>query len=174
MGRRIYDTQTGDFIWKYVFAIQDSEQCRIYDELEIGEYEYNEETGLDFLTLTRSDIPALEGYLEQNNFDILKKEFDDLELTHQGVMVIAKDPNTGEISTFSTVDEGKGSRQLMEELKKKGFIQVSCGYGVQCDYEKAMVRFTFDHDFFFLQMIDRFIHYMKRHHDRQTFTFEGE
>ena len=49
MGRHIYENRTGDHVWKYWFARQPSEQCRIYTEIGMGSY--RESTWGDILTL---------------------------------------------------------------------------------------------------------------------------
>lgn len=66
MGRRVYN-QKGDFVWKYVFGAQPSEQFRIAEELGIGRYRNREEQNKsprakygDVLMLSRKDIQTLE------------------------------------------------------------------------------------------------------------------
>ena len=77
MGRRIYEN--GNFVWKYVFACQPSEQHRIYDEFNIGEFEFDEEyPDWDYLTLNIKDIPALQNILNNiKNFEEAKKVHED-------------------------------------------------------------------------------------------------
>lgn len=64
MGRRVYN-QKGEFVWKYVFGAQDSEQGRIADELGIGRYRNRELNATpnyqfgDLLMLSRKDIEKL-------------------------------------------------------------------------------------------------------------------
>lgn len=174
MGRRIYDLETGDFIWKYVFAIQDSEQCRVYEELGIGELTYDEETNYDYLTLNRSDIPALEEYLADHHYENLLLDYEQLELDYEGLKVYAKDPDSNQIVTYSVYGEGKTTRELIKKLKDKGYIFINCGCPLDCDYERAVNEFANRYDFYFLKMIHRFIGYMNQHPDRETFTFEGE
>ena len=65
MGRRVYD-QKGEFVWKYVFAEQSSEQIRIAEELGIGKYRNREDENVsrsrqygDLLMLSRKDINTL-------------------------------------------------------------------------------------------------------------------
>lgn len=56
MGRRVY-THKGEFVWKYCFGEQPSEQNRIYTDLGIGKYhEYDDR---DRLALSRKDIEKL-------------------------------------------------------------------------------------------------------------------
>ncbi|MFO8109720.1 MAG: hypothetical protein R6U17_04240 [Thermoplasmata archaeon] len=38
MGRTVCDLVSGEFVWKYVFGEQASEQYRIYEELGVGTY----------------------------------------------------------------------------------------------------------------------------------------
>jgi len=64
MGRAVYDHK-GEFIWKYVFGKQDSEQYRITQDLAIGKY--SDRNGNvspsrkygDLLMLSRKDIEKL-------------------------------------------------------------------------------------------------------------------
>ena len=66
MGRRIYED--GNFVWKYAFGYQPSEQHRIYDEFNIGKLEFDEEyPDCDYLTLNIKDIPALQNII--NNME---------------------------------------------------------------------------------------------------------
>ena len=63
MGRRIY-TQKGEFVWKYVFGEQSSEQYRIAEELGIGRYRNREIENKrdpygDMLSLSRKDVETL-------------------------------------------------------------------------------------------------------------------
>lgn len=61
MGRRVYEND--EFVWKYVFAEQDSEQCRIANDLNIGKITYHGD--YDCLTLSISDVEKLEKVLEE-------------------------------------------------------------------------------------------------------------
>ena len=72
MGRRIYED--GNFVWKYAFGYQPSEQHRIYDEFSIGELEFDEEyPDCDYLTLNIKDIPALQNIINNmENFEEAK------------------------------------------------------------------------------------------------------
>lgn len=63
MGRRVYEQKTGDFVWKYLFAKQGSEQSRITEELGIGTIAYAND--YDVLTLTQEDRRKLEGWLQK-------------------------------------------------------------------------------------------------------------
>lgn len=63
MGRRIYHED--NFVWKYAFARQSSEQSRIANELNIGEITSQTSDG-DVLTLNISDVPKLKKVLEDN------------------------------------------------------------------------------------------------------------
>lgn len=65
MGRSVSD-QKGEFVWKYVFAEQASEQCRIYEDLAIGKYRDRESENVspgrkwgDLLMLSRKDLERL-------------------------------------------------------------------------------------------------------------------
>lgn len=42
MGRRVYEKNTEEFVWKYCFAEQESEQYRIAKEIGVGELRTNE------------------------------------------------------------------------------------------------------------------------------------
>ena len=61
MGRRIYD-QNGDFVWKYVFAEQASEQSRVVTHLRIGKLTAMPDN--DILRLTRKDVEKLDKALK--------------------------------------------------------------------------------------------------------------
>lgn len=56
MGRRVYD-QDGEFVWKYVFAAQSSEQSRIAFDLELGSVRGGADG--DTLTLSKKDVQKL-------------------------------------------------------------------------------------------------------------------
>jgi len=58
MGRMVYD-QNGDFIWKYTFAKQGSEQYRIAEELKIGTRKEDEDESGDVLSLSKKDLAKL-------------------------------------------------------------------------------------------------------------------
>lgn len=61
MGRRVYEK--GNFVWKYVFAKQNSEQFKIAEVFGIGEITKRGEGG-DTLRLEKFDISSLEKALK--------------------------------------------------------------------------------------------------------------
>lgn len=63
MGRRIYD-QKGEFVYKYVFGEQPSEQRRVVTDLGIGKLQDNEYG--DIVTLTRKDVEKLDRLIERD------------------------------------------------------------------------------------------------------------
>lgn len=74
MGRRVYERGTGEFIWKYAFAEQDSEQYRIPQEIGVGKHlprKYD-----DVVVIQKKEIPLLEQYLTEKNADEKIREFE--------------------------------------------------------------------------------------------------
>ena len=58
MGRYVYESRTGECVWKYWFAEQSSEQSRIPNELGIGHMIYNKKETHDMLVLYCSQSTA--------------------------------------------------------------------------------------------------------------------
>lgn len=79
MGRRIYCGE--DFVWKYAFGKQSSEQYRVAEELGIGRIVNVSDYG-DTLILSKEDIPALEEYLEEKEYGAIKAEYDLIHINH--------------------------------------------------------------------------------------------
>jgi hypothetical protein len=67
MGRHIYDHK-GNWVWKYAFGGQASEQCRVFEHLGIGKYRstdsYVRERYHDKLSLSRKDLERLKVWLK--------------------------------------------------------------------------------------------------------------
>ena len=164
MGRHVYCQ--GNWVWKYVFAGQSSEQGRIYEELGLGNYVFCPlsraedqgyskkdirqgkkegwidsqgyiETNGDILTLTSDDIEPLKQYLIEHIFETLKHTVDNLHLEHEG-------------------------------YSPEGWILGGS------PYDKALKRFAQEHDFYFLSMIEAFINFMEANPEFEDFEFEGE
>lgn len=78
MGRHVYEINTGEWIWKYSFAEQNSEQSRIAEELHVGEMEYPEPDEFygDRLYIRKQDIQKLKEALCSNGHKKLIKEGD--------------------------------------------------------------------------------------------------
>lgn len=192
MGRSVYCN--GEFVWKYVFASQNSEQYRIYEELGIGEYERDrkvlaEENGYDpdevkegieegwidpggympiegdFLTLTRSDIPKLERILSARQYPSLKKEYSDFFKEYRGANVYFKDGVKESESTFQ--------KYTLDEMEA---MPDYSGYGMSIESPLDIVtkKFSKEKDFYFYQMIQAFIVFMQKHEDLDVFEFQGE
>jgi hypothetical protein len=154
MGRYVYES--GNFVWKYVFAGQNSEQSKIAEELQIGTCEEGEEpddegNGFygDILTLDREDIPKLEAYLKD---------------------------------TFEPVKEHE--TVLREGIKRKDILkcyhaQSKLFNGYRCNDKfpekriNTAIKEVFP-DIYFWAMIEAYIKYMKKHKDQSSFSFEGE
>lgn len=62
MGRHIYETTTGEWVWRYAFAEQSSEQSRIVRELGVGQH-FGDELG-DTVLIQRDELPVLERWLK--------------------------------------------------------------------------------------------------------------
>lgn len=164
MGRHVYCQ--GNWVWKYVFAGQNSEQCRIFEDLDLGDYIFcplrqakdqgyskaeikqgkkegwinNQgyiETNGDILTLTTEDIEPLKQYLIDHSFENLKNIADNLHLEHEG-------------------------------CSPEGWILGGS------TYDKALKNFADEHDYYFLSMIEAYINFMEANPDINEFEFEGE
>lgn len=73
MGRYVYENN--EYVWKYEFAKQASEQCRIAEEFNIGHIRFFDYE--DHLTLHINDVEKLEKVLEEaTDFELAVKERD--------------------------------------------------------------------------------------------------
>jgi|GEM_PF-6145714 len=145
MGRYIYCD--GEYVWKYVFARQSSEQGRIYEELGLGSYSYDDYG--DSLTLTMDDVPALKEYLKSRNFDQLFKEFIELPQQYEG--------------------------QTLYHDSEGNVIGEAISFGSPLD--EAQREFQQTHDFYFLEMIDTMVRFMEERYESSgqiEFIFNGE
>ena len=105
MGRCIYEN--GNFVWKYVFGAQSSEQYRIYEQFGIGEYEEDEQDdSLDYLTLTTEDISDLEEILTTGEYQNKKQKFEELAKEYEGLNLYFSDQDNKEIYV-NPFEEGK-------------------------------------------------------------------
>jgi hypothetical protein len=80
LGRYVYEKYSGEFVWKYYFAKQASEQYRIAEELGIGKIEYEPEGFYgDYLYLKREDIPKLKKWLKNSKTHLIKARFEGID-----------------------------------------------------------------------------------------------
>jgi hypothetical protein len=80
MGRCIYDSH-GEFVYKYIFAEQASEQSRIVNDLRIGKLQSRSDD--DIVTLTRKDIEKLNAKV-QSKRSLLAKFYKEERKTFKG------------------------------------------------------------------------------------------
>ena len=175
MGRRIYEN--GNFVWKYVFGAQPSEQYRIYEQFGIGEYEEDEQCdSLDYLTLTTEDISDLEEILTIGEYQNKKQKFEELAKEYEGLHLYFSDQDNKEIHV-NPFEEGKTEQELIELYEAKGYTFRHSGIACGSPYDDKSVNFARQNDYYFLEMVQAFIDYMKKIFEedgQDMFTFEGE
>ena len=176
MGRRVYED--GNFVWKYVFGVQSSEQDRINKEFGIGEYEYEYDDYIDYLSLSINDIPALESILEEKNFDCKKKAFNNLSKKYEGVEVhFADNENQFEIKIVRPYEENKTIEEIIKEYDGDKYRYLFYSVSGDSPYLKKTKEFAKKYDYYFLEMVESFVNYMKdtfQKEGQDFFTFEGE
>lgn len=191
MGRSIYCD--GEFVWKYAFGAQSSEQYRIFEELGIGEYEgvtytnakeeYSEEefqegieegwideegmieNNEDLLILNQSDVPLLEKYLQKKHLERLKIRWSGLHKEYQGASVHLKGESPLELYQNHTLDE-------VEKRDDIDFLGIGISVGSPLD--NVLKIFAGKYDFYFLSMIERMVEFMKKNPEQDVFEFYGE
>lgn len=156
MGRHIYCN--GEWVWKYIFAIQSSEQYRIYEELRFGTYDYTypycdecdregNVCGCDYepygdcLVLDREEIEKLKDYLDKTGYQKLKKKYENM-------------PNQFE-----------------------GLEHTKWGPMIRCNSDLDIANYRFaqkNPDFHFYQMIEAFVQFADRDPEEEFFSFDGE
>lgn len=156
MGRLVYEDE--NFVWKYAFARQGSEQYRIANELGIGEYTELLDQPIDQLYLTYQDIPSLEAYLASNNYEGLKEEYLRIGYDYEGI-------------TFYFEKERVLAQELTYEEYLEAFEKESWGYNGEASDQ--WFRFCKSTDFDFLNMIAAYVSYMKAN-PKEEYYFEGE
>lgn len=174
MGRRVYED--GNFVWKYVFGVQPSEQDRINKEFGIGEYEYENDDCFDYLSLSINDVPALEKILEDKNFDCKKKAFDNLSKKYQGSEVHFMD-NEDQIKIVRPYEENKTIDEIVKEYNGDKYRYLFYLASVDSPYIEKTKEFAEKYDYYFLKMVESFVDYMKdafQKEGQDFFTFEGE
>lgn len=144
MGRRVYEQNTDEFVWKYAFGRQPSEQYRISDELGLGcTQDIRDDYGnpiLDVLHLNLDHIEPLKDYLEENN--AYKK--------------IEKYEQFMEEKIYEENDAG------LKMIPGSKFDKVN---------EK---HDEIDEDLDFYNMIKEYINFMESHNDQYEFEFQGD
>ena len=63
MGRRVYEQKTGAFVWKYWVGEQNSEQCRIKEEIGLGSYRQNINSDVLTISCTERSIDMLRKFV---------------------------------------------------------------------------------------------------------------
>jgi len=143
MGRYVYES--GNFVWKYAFGEQPSEQSRIAKELGIGKvWEEDDESG-DVLQLKKQDADKLWDYLnEEVEVDLFGETYSETRLT------------------------------LIELHNKiyKGFDMIAC-YCLEEKILKLVDDILGGSDIWFWCMVKEYAEYIGKS-DRTVFEFYGE
>lgn len=154
MGRAVIEQKTGEFVWKYVFAEQGSEQSQIAEGLGIGKVEYPKDANYDVLVLKQSDRVRLEDYLNEPY-----------------VLAIGNEKYGQMTNDFKPVTRNKLIR-LWRKVNKTMF-----GNGIALGSVEEGIRNTLRSvmpEIHFWQMIKAYADFMKKHKDQKEFRFEGE
>jgi hypothetical protein len=156
MGRRIYED--GNFVWKYVFAEQPSEQGRLYHDYGIG--------GL-FIQCHDKDGNYYEKFIDDATEEDYAASYEDvLHLEYQNIPALKKIVSDAGINYVKAKElhaaawEGK-SGMTMDECRELAKMT-----GVLCGDE-----------FNFLRMVEAFIKYMEENYvedEKEDFYFIGE
>jgi len=108
MGRNVYEKYSGEWVWKYVLAEQNSEQSSIAAELDIGRVEFPDPDDFygDRLYMNARDIRKLKKYL--------RKHYETLEKWNR--------LNSGQ--TASGIETGQEDREERQKLLQNEYRDV--------------------------------------------------
>lgn len=181
MGRRVYEEVTGEFVWKYVFGGQDSEQGRIQSELGVGGYgirhyqpewyegkweQGSDEPCGDILCIHRDEIPKLEEWIK-NAGDYKKADEEGIKLVHSFMDSQSEEFN----KAFKEVREWKCLEdfEYYGSNRKEGSFET---YKIWCKGFNNIIK----HEPSFYLMVCAFVAFMRgegREHI-EIFRFSGE
>jgi hypothetical protein len=154
MGRCVIEQKTGEYVWKYVFAEQASEQAGIAGAVGVGKVVFQDNS--DVLVLKQEDRKRLEDYLnEEIPFKIGCGEYKTIgghtkPITRNRLIVLWKCLNKALFKSggipLGSVEEGVRHKLLADVMP----------------------------EIHFWQMIKAYAHFMKQHPNQKEFRFEGE
>lgn len=181
MGRAIYED--GHFIWKYMFAIQNSEQRRIVEELEVGHWytedvEYDDEGepfggDNDVVELEITDLPILEKFLADEDIERLKMTEATILYTYPGITLYG---DKAQKLPQLTAEQAYGdviSYEEFDEVLEEGMYGISPSSKVN----QELIAFYNRTDYPFIAMVGAFVKHMKTCHEeseQKHFVFIGE
>ena len=166
MGRRVYES--GEFVWKYVFGVQPSEQYRIAKEFGIGSLTYD----VARVLLDKNGNVILDEYGDEayENVELTEEEYENEDCFACGdILHLTSNDISKLINIYETMPNYKKAKELETKMWEGNEHGISFS-----DFESGNKKiFKICPDYYFARMVEQFVEYME-YNPKDHYYFEGE